>query len=74
MILTYGGVPLGISILPRNVLDPFNPLESVLRVFVSFTKMRVFLSFWVAFLNFLLHLLPSGSPLGIFGFLFIYLF
>ena len=34
MILTYGGVPLWISILPRNGLNALNPIGSVLRVCV----------------------------------------
>ena len=67
MIVTHEGVPLGISVPPMNVLDAFNPLGSVLRVFMSFTKLRVFLSFLDAFLNFLLHFLPSRNPLVIFG-------
>ena len=71
MILTHEGVSLGISFPPTNVLDAFNPLGSVLRVFMSFTQLRVFLSFSYTFLNFLLHFLPSGNPLGIFDFFFL---
>ena len=70
MMLTHGGVSLGIYVPPRNVLDAFNPLGNVLRVFVSFTQLRVFLSYLDAFLNFLLHFLPSGNPLGIFEIFF----
>ena len=70
IILTHEGVSLGISILPRNVLNAFNSLWNVLRVFVSFIQLRVFLSLLYAFLNFLLHFLLSGNPLGIFDFFY----
>ena len=49
MILTHGGVSLGISILSRNVLDAFHPLGNVLRVFVSFTQLKVFMLYLDAF-------------------------
>ena len=39
---------------------------------MSFTQLRVFLSFLDAFLNFLLHFLPSGNSQGYFDFFFFY--
>ena len=37
---------------------------------MSFTQLRVFLSFLDAFLNFIFHFLPSKNPLGILIFFF----
>ena len=59
MILTHGEVSLEISVPLRNVLDAFNPLRNVFRVFMSSTQLRVFLSCLDAILNFILHFLPS---------------
>ena len=70
MVLTHRGVSLLVSNPPRDVLDAFNPLRNVLRVFVSFTQLRVFLSFLDAFLNFLLHFLPFRNLLRIFEIFF----
>ena len=72
MILTHKEVSLGIFVPPRNVLHAFNPLGNALRVFVSITQLRLFLSFLDAFLNFLLHFLPSGNSQGYFDFFFFY--
>ena len=73
MVLTHTKVPLVIFNPLRDVLDAFNPLGDVSGVLVSFTRLRVFLSFSDAFLKFLLHLLPSGNPLGIIGIFFFFL-
>jgi len=69
VVLTHGEVSLVISDPLRDVLNAFNPLGNVLGVLVSFTQLRVFLLFLGAFLNFLLHFLPSENPLGIFIYL-----
>ena len=66
MVLTHTKVSLVIFNPLRDVLDAFNPLRDVSGVLVSFTQLRVFLSFLGAFLNFLLYFLPSKKPLGIF--------
>ena len=84
MILTHGEVSLEISVPLRNVLDAFNPLRNVFRVFMSSTQLRVFLSCLDAILNFILHFLPSclfnffsndyqPYPFSFFLFLFIFL-
>ena len=64
--LNHRGVSLLVSNPPRDVLDAFNPLRNVLKDFVSFTQLRVFLSFLDTFLNFLLHFLPFVNLLQIF--------
>ena len=46
MILTQKGVFLGISVPSRNVLDACNPIRNALKVFMSFTQLKVFMSFW----------------------------
>ena len=69
MVFTHGEVSLVISDPLRDVFNAFNPLGNVLGVLVSFTQLRVFLLFLGAFLNFLLHFLPSENSLGIFIYL-----
>ena len=67
MVLTHEGVAFVISNLLRDVLDPFNSTGDAFRVLVSSTQLRVLLPFLDKFLNFSLHFLPFGYPLGIFG-------
>ena len=70
---THKGVSLAIFNPLRDVLDAFNPLGDDSGVLVSFTQLRVLLSFLGVFLNFLLHFLPSKNPLGIFE-IYVYIF
>ena len=44
-------------------------IGNALRVFMSFTQLRVFSSFW-SILEFLINFLPFGNPLGIFEIFF----
>lgn len=56
MVLTHRGVFLVISDPLRDVLDVFNPPGDVSGVLVSFTQLRIFLSFSDSLLNFFLAL------------------